>query len=105
MDETFWKGTLSEGKVKIVYKHVEIVKELARRGIICSISSKNDYEPAKAELEKFGVWDYFIFPSINWNPKGENVKGIVKVWSEQLMTMLNGKKVRAPLRLKINGFV
>ena len=68
LDETFWKGTLSEGEVEIVKKHVEIVKELARRGIISSISSKNDFEPAKAELEKVGVWDYFIFPLINWNP-------------------------------------
>lgn len=78
LDETFWKGTLSEGEVEIVKKHVEIVKELARRGIISSISSKNDFEPAKAELEKVGVWDYFIFPLINWNPKGENVKGIIE---------------------------
>ena len=77
LDETFWKGTLSEGEIVIVKKHVEIVKELARRGIICSISSKNDFEPARAELEKVGVWDYFIFPSINWNPKGENVKRII----------------------------
>ena len=78
LDETFWKGTLSEGKIEIVKKHVDIVKELARRGIICSISSKNYYESAKAELEKVGVWDYFIFPSINWNPKGENVKRIIE---------------------------
>lgn len=78
LDETFWKGTLSEGKVEIIKKHVEIVKELAHRGIICSISSKNDFESAKAELDKVGVWDYFIFPLINWNPKGENVKRIIE---------------------------
>lgn len=78
LDETFWKGTLSEGEVVIVKKHVDVLKELAYRGIISSISSKNDFEPAKTELEKVGVWDYFIFPSINWNPKGENVKRIIE---------------------------
>ena len=77
LDETFWKGTLSEGEVKIQPEKVEIIKELTRRGIVNSISSKNDYEPAKAKLIEAGVWDYFIFPSINWNPKGENVRHII----------------------------
>ena len=77
LDETFWKGTLSEGEVVLIRDNVEIVKELSRRGIINSISSKNDNEQAKAKLIEFGIWDYFIFPIINWNPKGENVKSIV----------------------------
>ena len=77
LDETFWKGTLSEGEVQIIAENVEIIKELTRRGIVNSISSKNDFEPAKAKLTEAGVWEYFIFPSINWNPKGENVKNII----------------------------
>lgn len=77
LDETFWKGTLSEGEVQILTENVEIVKELTRRGIVNSISSKNDFEPAKAKLIEAGVWEYFIFPSINWNPKGENVRNII----------------------------
>lgn len=77
LDETFWEGTLSEGVVSLKKDNVEKVKELSRRGIINSISSKNDYENAKAKLIEFGVWDYFIFPIINWNPKGENVKNII----------------------------
>lgn len=77
LDETFWKGTLSEGEIKIVQKNVEIVKELTRRGIVNSISSKNDFETAKKKLTEAGVWDYFIFPSINWTPKGENVRNII----------------------------
>jgi len=77
LDETFWKGTLSEGEIKIIPENVEIVKELTRRGIVNSISSKNDYELAKAKLIEAGVWDYFIFPSINWNPKGENIRNII----------------------------
>ena len=42
-----------------------------------SISSKNDFEAAKAKLIEAGIWDYFIFPSINWNPKGENGRNII----------------------------
>ena len=77
LDETFWKGTLSEGPVEIIPEHVEMVRTLVQRGIMCSISSKNDLEPAKAELERAGIWDYFIFPVVNWNPKGENIKDII----------------------------
>jgi len=77
LDETFWKGTLSEGEVQIIPEHVEIVKELTRRGIVNYISSKNDFEPAKQKLEEAGGWEYFIFPTINWNPKGENVRNII----------------------------
>lgn len=77
LDETFWKRTLSEGSVEIIPENVEMIRTLVQRGIMCSISSKNDLEPAKAELERAGIWDYFIFPVINWNPKGENIKNII----------------------------
>lgn len=75
LDETFWKGTLSEGEVSDA--RVELVKKLTRHGIINSICSKNDLDQAKAKLEELGVWDDFVFPVINWNPKGESVKGII----------------------------
>ena len=77
LDETFWKGTLSEGPVTIIAENMELVRTLVQRGIMCSISSKNDLEPAKVELERAGIWDHFIFPVINWNPKGENIKDII----------------------------
>lgn len=77
LDETFWSGTLSEGEIHIIPENIAIVKELSRRGIVNSISSKNDFEAAKAKLIEAGIWDYFIFPSINWNPKGENVRNII----------------------------
>lgn len=77
LDETFWKGTLSEGPVEFIPENVEMVRTLVQRGIMCSISSKNDFELAKAELERAGIWDYFIFPVVNWNPKGENIKDII----------------------------
>lgn len=70
LDETFWKGTLSEGSVAVPDENVQLVKDLTDCGIINSISSKNDFEPVKAKLQGLGLWDYFVFPSINWDSKG-----------------------------------
>jgi FkbH-like protein len=78
LDETFWNGTLAEGAVELVAGHSELVKTLAARGIISSIASKNDYQTAKVTLEKAGVWDYFVFPSISYDPKGKRVSEIVQ---------------------------
>lgn len=77
LDETFWKGTLSEGDITFIPENIELVKLLTNRGIINSISSKNDFEHAKSKLIEAGIWDYFVFPSINWLPKGQNVKDII----------------------------
>lgn len=78
LDETFWKGTLSEEGISKVDKNIAIVKELTDRGIINSISSKNDFDQAKQKLEELGIWDYFIFPHINWQPKGQQIKDIIE---------------------------
>jgi predicted enzyme involved in methoxymalonyl-ACP biosynthesis len=70
LDETFWSGTLSEGGATPIDEHVEMVRALVDRGIMCSICSKNDYGEAKAKLEEMGIWDLFVFPHIAWSPKG-----------------------------------
>ncbi len=77
LDETFWKGTLSDGEITPVPENIELVKCLTDRGIVNSICSKNDYEKTKAKLEELGVWEYFVFPSIDWTPKGQRVKNII----------------------------
>lgn len=77
LDETFWKGTLSEGKVFPIEKNIVLVKELADRGIMNSIVSKNDYDRAMEVLKDWGVAQYFIFPHISWNPKGNEVKALL----------------------------
>lgn len=77
LDETFWKGTLSEGKITPIKRNIELIKKLSQRGIINSISSKNDFERTKQKLIELDIWQYFIFPIINWNPKGENIKDII----------------------------
>lgn len=78
LDETFWLGTLTEGGVSQYSEFNEkLVVELARRGIVSSICSKNDFETVKALLVARGVWDYFVFPSIDWTPKGPRVAALV----------------------------
>ncbi len=78
LDETFWKGTLSEEKIEAVKENIEIVKTLTNRGIINSIASKNTFEDAKKELEKHNIWDYFIFPTISWDFKHKMVDEIIQ---------------------------
>lgn len=78
LDETLWSGTLAEdGKVEISLFHIDLIKTLTKRGIISSICSKNNLEQARWELEKCGLWDYFVFPHIDFTPKGGAVKSII----------------------------
>jgi FkbH-like protein len=79
LDETFWRGTLTEGGISaFVAEHEQIVIELANRGIMNSICSKNDFDAVKSILEERGIWQYFIFPSIDWSPKGTRVARLVE---------------------------
>jgi FkbH-like protein len=77
LDETYWHGTLTEGGITYRRETHDIVVELARRGIMSSICSKNEFDAAQRVLVKEGIWTYFIFPSIAWEPKGPRIKGLV----------------------------
>lgn len=80
LDDSFWNGTLSEEKVELNKDNVEILKILTDRGIMNTIVSKNDRTKALQELKRLIPLEsgYFIFPSINWTPKGERVKGLLE---------------------------
>ncbi len=78
LDETFWKGTLSEGAIEPISANIELVQMLASRGIISSICSKNDFDAAERELKQLGLWDFFVFPVIQWSPKGQAIKELVE---------------------------
>lgn len=78
LDETFWKGTLSEESVTIPEENCRLVERLTDIGIVNSICSKNDWEPVKAELKKQGMLEYFVFPSVNWEAKGNRVKQLIQ---------------------------
>jgi len=78
LDDTFWRGALTEGGIAFIEAHKEIVVALARRGIVSSICSKNEIESVKAALVAHGVWDYFVLPSVSWGPKGPRIRDLVE---------------------------
>lgn len=77
LDNTFWKGTMTEGGCEQIPEHAELIKELSQRGIVNSICSKNNFEDCEKLLRKVGMWDWFVFPSIEWTPKGRRVTQII----------------------------
>lgn len=78
LDETFWQGTLtSEVPIKPIEKNLEAVRKLTDAGIINSICSKNDFQPVKKFLIEWDIWNYFVFPSIDWTPKGARLQSML----------------------------
>lgn len=77
LDETFWKGIISEEAVEPILANIELVKNLTDMGIVNAICSKNDEQTAQKELEKWEIWDYFVFNSINWDAKGNRIKQLI----------------------------
>lgn len=79
LDNTLWKGILSEDKeVELRNEAKDMIIELDNRGILNSISSKNNYEDAMNQLKKLGLQQYFLYPEINWNSKSDSISTIVK---------------------------
>ena len=78
LDDTFWKGTLSEGPISFIEKNVSIVRSLDDHGIVNTICSKNDKQPVLDELHKIGLEDVFVFKSIDWTPKGPRIAKLIK---------------------------
>ena len=77
LDETLWRGTLSESDVETDAAVIDTVRELSGRGIINSICSKNNPAAARAELERLGIFEEFVFPEIAWSPKGPAIARIL----------------------------
>jgi FkbH-like protein len=79
LDETFWRGTLTEGGIsEYVRAHHDAVIELARRGVMSSICSRNNPDQVLPILEDKKILEYFIFPSISWRPKGERLAALIE---------------------------
>lgn len=78
LDDTLWKGTISEGEVELPDRHSRLIRLLTDHGIVNSISSKNDGDPVKSRLEDAGIWDDFVFNNINWDEKGSQIKDKLK---------------------------
>jgi len=78
LDETYWRGTLADdGDISYIKEHHDIVIALSERGILNSICSKNEFEDVRAVLEQEKIWEYFVFPSINWSSKGSRVLDLI----------------------------
>ncbi len=78
LDESLWSGTLSEGPVVLEQSRIDLVRTLNRRGIVNSICSKNEMAAVRQRLEGAGLWDEFVFPSVDWSPKGARVARIIE---------------------------
>lgn len=79
LDNTLWKGTLvNDSRVVLNDEAMSVVRQLDERGILNSIASKNDYQPAFDKLKELGVEEYFLCPAINWGQKSLNIKEIAK---------------------------
>ncbi|GAA0709991.1 HAD-IIIC family phosphatase [Paraclostridium ghonii] len=78
LDNTIWDGVLLEDTdVKLKEGIEDIIRNLDDRGILQSIASKNNEELAIKKLKEFGLYEYFIYPQINWNSKSSSIKEIV----------------------------
>lgn len=77
LDDTLWKGTLSEGNVILPEEHLLLLQNLVDTGVVCSICSKNDEKQVNNKLNELGIAQFFVFNSINWSPKGERVRQII----------------------------
>jgi len=77
LDNTLWQGTLLEdGEVHLRPEVPGLLQELDRRGILCSLASKNDPASAWNRLTELGIADYFLYPQIGWNPKSAALRSI-----------------------------
>ncbi len=76
LDNTLWNGVVLEGNTVLKPEVLPLLKELDRRGILMSISSKGDRETSMKELSKYGIEQYFIFPMISWQEKWRSIDQI-----------------------------
>lgn len=77
LDETFWNGTISEENIQIPDLNIKLIKKLTDIGIVNSICSKNSWETVEKVLKEKELLEYFVFPSVDWNPKGSRVKKLI----------------------------
>lgn len=82
LDHTLWQGILIEcddpSMLCLKESVLRTIKELDQRGILQSIASKNDFEPAMEQLERLKVAEFFLYPQINWEPKSQSMSRIAE---------------------------
>jgi FkbH-like protein len=89
LDHTVWDGILLEdGDVPLRPGVLHAIRTLDERGILQSVASRNDADAALARLRALGIEEYFLYPQINWNAKGQNVAQIARSLNIALDTFL-----------------
>ncbi|MEV8350739.1 HAD-IIIC family phosphatase [Streptomyces niveus] len=79
LDNTLWQGTLLEDETVVLSDAIrEVIVGLDTRGVLQSVSSRNDHALAWARLEALGVADYFVVPQIGWGRKSDAVRRIAE---------------------------
>nr|AJY78087.1 fkbH-like protein [Myxococcus virescens] len=79
LDDTLWQGVLLEEKeVGLRPRIQEVLRTLDARGILQSIASRNEPEHARQQLERFGVWEFFLHPQIGWGSKSASIQRIAE---------------------------
>jgi methoxymalonate biosynthesis protein len=77
LDNTLWQGTLLEdAQVRLPDGIRKTIAALDARGILQSISSRNDHDLAWGRLVEWGLADYFVLPKIHWGRKSDAVREI-----------------------------
>ncbi|MEY7972997.1 HAD-IIIC family phosphatase [Saccharomonospora xinjiangensis] len=88
LDNTLWQGTLLEDReVRLADAVREVVTTLDSRGILQSVSSKNDQDLALARLDELGIAEYFVLPRIGWGRKSDAVREIAEKLKFKQSTM------------------
>ena len=79
LDETFWKGTIDDGdEPEIPECNIRLLHALTDHGIVNSICSKNEKRNVEKILKERGIWDLFVFPSVDWSAKGMRIKTMLE---------------------------
>ncbi len=80
LDNTLWDGILLEStSLPPLRAQVrEVIEILDQRGILQSLASKNESEPALAALVAHGLDHYFLYPQISWGAKSQAISNIAE---------------------------
>ena len=73
LDNTLWDGVYLEGDVRVRPGVRYAIEELDQRGVLHSIASRGEKQPALDTLCAAGLLDFFLVPQINWEPKPKNI--------------------------------
>ena len=81
LDNTLWKGVIGDDGadgVHVRQEALDLIEELDRRGIICAVASKNEFDLAWKKIEDLGLAEHLLFPQIHWGPKSRSVQQIAE---------------------------